>query len=57
MEVLKGIAVSPGVAISPAYILGRQDFVIPTSMVDPSQADREISRVREAVGAAAPKLQ
>lgn len=57
MEVLSGIAVSPGVAISPAYILGRQDFVIPTSMVDSSQADREISRLRDAVAATAENIE
>lgn len=53
MEILRGIGVSPGVAISPAYLLGRQDFVIATRMVDPDQAAQEIERVREAVVVAA----
>jgi len=56
MEVLRGIAVSPGVAISPAYLVGRQEFVIPTSMVDTAQAEEEVSRVRSAVDSAAEKI-
>ncbi len=57
MEILKGIAVSPGVAISNAYVLGRQHFVIPTSMVDPELASEEIERVKAAVSNAAHNIE
>lgn len=53
MEILRGIAVSPGVAISPAYLVGQQRYVIPTSMVESAQAAGEVARVRDAIAAAA----
>ncbi len=56
MEILRGIAVSPGVTINPAFLIGRQEFVIPTSMVDTSQADKEIARLKEAIDAAADNI-
>lgn len=53
MEILKGIAVSPGVAINPAYLLGRQTCAIAPSMADGHDAEHEIRRVTEAIDTAA----
>lgn len=56
MEVLKGIAVSPGVAISTAYLLGRQQFDVPTKMLAPSRIEPETERFRAAVRSAAAEI-
>jgi len=56
MEVLKGIAVSPGVAISTAYILGRQKYVVPTRLLAPSKVGPEMERFRRAVASAAREI-
>jgi len=48
MEIKKGIAVSPGVAIARAMVIDSKDYRIPRRSILPSQRDREIGRVREA---------
>jgi len=57
MEILKGIAVSPGVAISTAYVLGRERYAIPTRAVDPADFEAEVVRFRAAVVKAAEELE
>jgi len=52
METIKGIAVSPGVAIGPAYVTGRQQYVIPEESVGAGDVEREVRRVSQAIGAA-----
>jgi phosphotransferase system enzyme I (PtsI) len=53
MEVKRGIAVSPGVAIGPALILDTEWFRLPQRYVDPHHCDAEIERLRIALDAAA----
>lgn len=46
MEIKKGIAVSPGIAIAKALVIDSEDYRIPRRVILPSQKDAEISRVR-----------
>ncbi len=52
MEILRGIAVSPGVAISAAHVLGYRCAVVPVEPSRGGDADAEVERVREAIAAA-----
>ena len=45
MEIKRGIAVSPGVAIGPALVLDTEWFRIPQRIVEPEQVDEEIDRL------------
>ena len=49
MQVKHGIAVSPGVAIGPAFVLGIEDFRIPNELVCVDAVDSEIQRFRAAL--------
>jgi len=49
MDIKKGIAVSPGVAISTALVLDAEDLVIPRRQVDPSQVQAEAARFQQAI--------
>lgn len=53
MEIRRGIAVSPGVAIGPALVLDTSGLVIPQRTVPPEQVDTEISRLADALVIAA----
>jgi phosphotransferase system enzyme I (PtsI) len=53
MEIKRGIAVSPGVAIGPALVLDAEWFRIPQRYVDPQKVDAEVARLRAALAAAA----
>jgi phosphotransferase system enzyme I (PtsI) len=53
MEIKRGIAVSPGVAIGPAMILDTEWFRIPQRHVIASQREQEVQRLRAALQAAA----
>lgn len=48
MLVKRGIAVSPGVAIGPALVLGAESFRIPQRFVSIDAVDAEVSRFRQA---------
>jgi phosphotransferase system enzyme I (PtsI) len=48
MEIKKGIAVSPGVAIGKSLIVDSEDYRIPRREIGPSQRAAEIQRVRNA---------
>ncbi len=48
MEQKRGIAVSPGVAIGSAMVLGREDLRIPQRFVRVGSVDAELARFREA---------
>ncbi len=52
MEIKRGIAVSPGVAIGPALVLDTEGFRIPQRFVLPAQVAGEMDRLREALDAA-----
>jgi len=52
MEIKKGIAVSPGIAISKPLVIDSRDYRIPRRPIQPSQRDIEVKRVREAFAAA-----
>lgn len=52
MEVLKGIGVSPGVAISTAVVLDAEDLVIPNRKIDPATVDAELLRLNRAIESA-----
>jgi len=53
MEIKRGIAVSPGVAIGPALVLDTEWFRIPQRTVEPAQVEGEVARLHEALEAAA----
>ncbi len=48
MEVKRGIAVSPGIAIAKSLIIDSEDYLIPRRTVKPSQRMIEIQRVKNA---------
>jgi phosphotransferase system enzyme I (PtsI) len=48
MEIKKGIAVSPGIAIAKSLIIDSEDYIIPRRSIEPSQRMMEIQRVRNA---------
>ncbi len=49
MEILKGIAVSPGFAIGEAFILGSEESVIPRRFISVDEIDSEYARFHAAV--------
>jgi phosphotransferase system enzyme I (PtsI) len=53
MEIKRGTAVSPGVAIGPALVLDTEWFRIPQRFVQDNQLEDEIQRLQLALGAAA----
>ena len=53
MEIRRGIAVSPGVAIGPALVLDTEGVRIPHRTVPADQIPVEIDRLRQALGEAA----
>jgi len=56
MEIKKGIAVSPGIAIAKALTIDSEDYRIPRRQISPSQRMTEIQRVRNAFKAAIQEL-
>ena len=56
MEHKRGIAVSPGVAIGPALVLGTEEFRIPKRFVLVDAVDVEIARFRQALNAVCEEL-
>lgn len=48
MEIIKGIGVSPGVAICSAVVLDAEDYRIPRRIVHHTQTRREVQRLRKA---------
>lgn len=53
MEIKRGIAVAPGVAIGPAMVIDTEGFRIPHRFVDPKHRQDEVARLRAALSAAA----
>ncbi len=53
MEIKRGIAVSPGVAIGPALVLDAEWFRIPQRFVEPELVEEEVRRFRQALEDAA----
>ncbi|MFN9374915.1 MAG: phosphoenolpyruvate--protein phosphotransferase [Planctomycetaceae bacterium] len=49
MEIRRGIAVSPGVAMGPALVLGSEGFRVPKRMVEVDAVDSEVQRFRAAL--------
>lgn len=49
MQIRSGIAVSPGVAIGKAFVLGAEDFRIPEETVEVDAVDSEVSRFQAAL--------
>ena len=49
MQILTGIAVSPGVAIADAVVLDAEELRIPRRTVQPSEAPEEVSRLNAAI--------
>ncbi len=56
MEIKKGIAVSPGIAIAKSLIVDSEDYRIPRRAIEPAQRMIESQRVRNAFKAAAEQL-
>ena len=52
MDLRRGIAVSPGIAIGPALVLDTEGVRIPTKTVPPEQVEDEIARLDRAIAAA-----
>jgi phosphotransferase system enzyme I (PtsI) len=53
MEIKRGIAVSPGIAIGPALVLDSEWFRIPQRVIPANQIDNECQRLRQALDQAA----
>jgi phosphoenolpyruvate-protein kinase (PTS system EI component) len=49
MEIRKGIAVSPGVAIAPAIVLDSEQFRIPRRSIEQPEVEAELGRLQGAV--------
>jgi phosphotransferase system enzyme I (PtsI) len=49
MEIRRGIPVSPGVAIGPAFVLEAEDIRIPRRFIRPEEVASEVERFRRAV--------
>ncbi|MGB2998276.1 MAG: phosphoenolpyruvate--protein phosphotransferase [Phycisphaerae bacterium] len=49
MEIHKGIAVSPGLAIAPAIVLDSEQFRIPRRSIEPEEVGAELARFAQAV--------
>lgn len=56
MEIKKGIAVSPGVAITGAFVLDSGEYRIPYRMVDESRVDAELARLTQSFEASVAEL-
>ncbi len=56
MEIKKGIAVSPGIAIAKCLTIDAEDYRIPRRSISPSQKMIEIQRLRNAFTDAATEL-
>jgi phosphotransferase system enzyme I (PtsI) len=56
MEVKRGIAVAPGVAIGPALVLGSEDFRIPQRFVRADAIETELSRFHAALQTAVAEI-
>jgi phosphotransferase system enzyme I (PtsI) len=56
MEIKKGVAVSPGIAIAKSLVIDSEDYRIPRRSVKPTQRMIEIQRARNAFSAAADEL-
>lgn len=56
METRRGIAVSPGVAIGPALVMGNEGFRIPQQLVRVDILDSEVQRFRAALAAAVTEI-
>lgn len=56
MEIRKGIAVSPGIAIARSMVIDSRDYRIPRRAIAPSQRTEEIRRVRKAFAGAISEL-
>jgi len=52
MEIKKGIAVSPGVAIEKAFVLDSEDYRIPERYVGPDEVPRETERFEKGLASA-----
>ncbi len=50
--VLKGVPAAGGIAYGPAFILDKQEFIVPKRTIMPEEADCEIARFEEAIGQA-----
>ncbi len=56
MQIKRGIAVSPGVAIGPALVLHAEGYRIPQRFLQPSQVPAELERLHTALAAAASEI-
>ncbi len=57
MEILKGIAASPGYAIGQAMVMGREDVPVRERFVPRERAEAEVRRYEEAVSLAQGELE
>src|SRR4030043_222473 len=57
MEIKKGIAVSPGIAIAKPLVIDAEDFRIPRRSILPSAKVAEVKRVRDAFRKATGELE
>src|SRR5262249_37431868 len=53
MDIKRGIAVSPGVAIGPALVLDTEWYRLPQRYIDPQRCEEEVERLRRALAKAA----
>ncbi|MCK4296899.1 MAG: hypothetical protein KAX28_09645, partial [Candidatus Marinimicrobia bacterium] len=56
MKIIKGVKISPGVAIGPIYYFERYKFPIPKNYIKPEERDGELVRLKKATTKAASEL-
>ena len=56
MKVIKGIAISPGIAAGPIYHFERYHFLIPKTFIRPSEVVKELIRFKRAIAKAVDEL-
>ncbi|RKY54819.1 MAG: hypothetical protein DRP89_04535, partial [Candidatus Neomarinimicrobiota bacterium] len=56
MKIIKGVKISPGVAIGPIYYFERYKFPIPKTYIKSEERDNELLRLKRATSKAAGEL-
>ncbi|MDD5766342.1 MAG: phosphoenolpyruvate--protein phosphotransferase [Candidatus Marinimicrobia bacterium] len=56
MKTIKGVKISPGIAIGPTFFFKRDQFPIPENRIQASNVDKEIARFQQAISKAAAEL-
>ena len=56
MQIIKGIAVSPGIIVGRAFLVGTAEQVVPHRIIDPSEVTAQHARLHAALAAASAEI-